>query len=89
MYCYNHLRNVWVKNVLNLLNDFMRGHLNESLDEIAPELRVSPNFITFARAFDKEFSLCANWAIFFQNIIGTHSSNMKEWICILRFSLGA
>ncbi len=54
-------KNVWVKNVLNLLNDFMHGHLNDSLDEIAPELRVSPNFITFARAFDKEFHLCANY----------------------------
>jgi hypothetical protein len=61
MYCYNHLWNVWVKYVLNSWNDFMRGHLNDSLDEIAPELRVSPNFITFARAFDKEFSLCANY----------------------------
>jgi hypothetical protein len=39
----------------------MRGHLNNSLDEIAPELRVSPNFITFAWAFDKEFSLCTNY----------------------------
>ena len=53
MYCYNHLRNVWVKKVLNLLNDFMCGHLNDSLDEIAPELCVSPNFITFARAKTK------------------------------------
>jgi hypothetical protein len=61
MYCYNHLRNVWVKNVLNLLNDFMHCHLNNSLDEIAPELHVSPNLITFARAFDKEFSLCTNY----------------------------
>ncbi len=41
MYCYNYLQNVWVKNVLNLLNDFIHGHLNVSLDEIAPELRVS------------------------------------------------
>jgi hypothetical protein len=49
------------QNVLNSLNDFMHGHLNDSLDEIAPELCVSPNFITFARAFDKEFSLCANY----------------------------
>ena len=61
MYCYNHLRNVWVKKVLNSLNDFMCGHLNNSLDEIAPELRVSPNFITFARALDKEFSICTNY----------------------------
>ena len=31
--------------------DFMLGHLNDSLDEIAPELRVSPNFITFCTCF--------------------------------------
>ena len=59
--CHNHLRNVWVKNVLSALTDFMRAHLQDSLDEIAPELRVSPNFISFARAFDKMFSLCANY----------------------------
>ena len=61
MFCHNHLRNVWVKNVLDSLTDFMRAHLNDSLDEIAPELRVSPSFISLARAFDKMFSLCANY----------------------------
>ena len=61
LFCHNHLRNVWVKNVLFSLNDFMRGHLHDSLDEIAEELRVSPSFLTFARAIDKEFSLCANY----------------------------
>ncbi|KAL7523561.1 hypothetical protein ACHAXR_000896, partial [Thalassiosira sp. AJA248-18] len=59
--CHNHLRNVWVKNVLESLTDFLRAHLHDSLDEIAPELRVSPGFIGFARAFDKMFSLCANY----------------------------
>lgn len=59
--CHNHLRNVWVKNVLESLTDFLRAHLSDSLDEIAPEFRVSPSFISFARAFDKMFSLCANY----------------------------
>ena len=50
LFCHNHLRNVWVKNVLFSSNDFMRGLLHDSLDKIAEELRVSPNFLTFARA---------------------------------------
>ena len=37
LYCYNHLCNVWEKNVLISLNDFLRVHLHDSLDEIAPE----------------------------------------------------
>ena len=61
LYCYNHLCNVWEKNVLISLNDFLRVHLHDSLDEIAPEFRVSPSFISLARAFDKEFSLTANY----------------------------
>ena len=61
LYCHNHLRNVWVKNVLLSLTDFLRAHLFDSLEEIADDLRVSPNFMTFARAIDKEFSLCANY----------------------------
>ncbi len=42
LYCVNHLQNVWVKNVLFSLNDLMRGHLFDSLEEIADELRVNP-----------------------------------------------
>jgi hypothetical protein len=59
--CHNHLCNVWVKNVLKSLTDFLRAHLHDSLDEIALKLCVSPGFIGFARAFDKMFSLCANY----------------------------
>ena len=36
--CHNHLRNVWVKNILTATTDFLRGVLHDSLDEIAPEL---------------------------------------------------
>ena len=59
--CHNHLRNVWVKNVLESLTEFLRAHLSDSLDEIAPELRVLSGCISFARAFDKMFSLCSNY----------------------------
>ena len=36
MFCIYHLRNVWVNNVLDSLNEFLRAHLNVSLDEVAP-----------------------------------------------------
>ena len=67
--CHNPLRSVWTKNVLNSLTDFLKAHLSDDLDEIVPEFRMSQGFITFARAFDKMFSLCANcpkgWGEFF------------------------
>ena len=52
---------MWVKNILHSLNNFLCAHLHDSLNEIAPEFRVSPSFICLARAFDKEFSLTANY----------------------------
>ena len=52
IFCHNHLCSVWVKNVLDSLTDFLRGHLNDSLDEIAPKLCVSPGFTSLARAFE-------------------------------------
>ena len=61
LFCHNHLRNVWVKNVLESLTDFLKAHLQDSLEEIAPEFRVSASFNSFAHAFDKMFSLCANY----------------------------
>ena len=61
LFCHNHLQNVWVKNVLESLTDFLKAHLQDSLEEIAPEFRVSASFNSFARAFDKMFSLCANY----------------------------
>ena len=59
--CFNHLRNVWVKNVLEASTVYLRDHLHDSLDDMATELRINPSFLTLARAFDKEFSLCANY----------------------------
>ena len=69
--CHNHLRNVWVKNVLESLTEFLRSHLNDNLKEVDSMLWVSPSFISFARVFDKMFSLTANypkgnWEIFHQ-----------------------
>jgi len=59
--CHNHLRNIWIKNVLESLTEHLRICLHDNLDEIAPEFRVSCSFVTFAWAFDKMFSLCANY----------------------------
>ena len=61
IFYHNHLRNVWVKNVLDYLTEFLIAHLNDSLDEVAPELRVSHGFMYLARAFENMFSLYANY----------------------------
>ena len=52
MFSHNHIRNVWVKNVLDSLTEFLRAHLNDSLDKVAPELRVSTGFISLACDFE-------------------------------------
>lgn len=52
--CYNHLRNVWVKNVQEAVSAFVRNCLHESLDEMAIELQINPSLLTLARAFDKD-----------------------------------
>ena len=61
MFLHNHLPNVWVKNVLDSLNELLRAHLNDILDKVAPELRVSPVSMYRARAFDKRFNICAKY----------------------------
>ena len=53
MFCHYHLRNVLVNNVLDYLTEFLREHINYSLDKVAPELRVSPRFMSLAHAFEK------------------------------------
>ena len=40
---------------------FLTQELKESLDNINPMLRVSTLWMSFARAYDKEFSLAANY----------------------------
>ena len=61
MFCHNHLSNVWVKNVIDYMTEFLRSHINNSLDEVAPELRVSPGFMYLACDFENMFSLCENY----------------------------
>ena len=53
MFFHNHLRNVWVNNVLDSLTDFLRAHPNDSLYVVAPELRISPGFMSIAISFEK------------------------------------
>ena len=70
LYCHHHIRNVWITAMLNSLGDFVSAVIKDNLDEIAPEFRVSARFETMCRAFDKEFSLCANypkgWGVLFR-----------------------
>ena len=61
MFCHHHIRCGHTKNMLEPVGDFVAAIIRDNLDEIAPELRVSPKFETLCRAFDKEFSLCANY----------------------------
>ena len=61
MFCHNHLLNFWVKNVLDSLTEFLRAHLHDILEKVAPELSVSPGFMSRSRAFEKMFSLCENY----------------------------
>ncbi|KAL7537517.1 hypothetical protein ACHAXR_007880 [Thalassiosira sp. AJA248-18] len=57
------------------------NHLRNALDEIAEKPGVPPSFISFARAIDKEFSLCANYlkgygAIFQAGMKDNHSGEL-------------
>ena len=74
-HCHNHLRNIWVKNILESLTEFMRAHLSDSLDEIVPALRVLPGFISVAHVFDNMFSLCSNYPKGWRELF---CSRMKE-----------
>ena len=60
LFCHYHQRNVWVKNMLDVIRNYVSTLIKDNLEEIVPELRVSPRFENMCRAFDKEFSLCAN-----------------------------
>ena len=59
--CMNHLRCVWCKAVEKEVATALKEMVMDTMDEIAPELRVSCVFSAFARAFDKFFSLSANY----------------------------
>ena len=60
MFCHNHLHNVWVDNFLESLTEFLRAYLNDIIDKVAPELRVSTGFMSLVCSFDKLFSFCDN-----------------------------
>ena len=59
--CRHHQRNVWVKNMLDVISNYVSTLIKDNLGEIVPEIRVSPRFENMCRAFDNEFSLCANY----------------------------
>ena len=61
LFCHHHQRNVWVKNMLDVISNYVSTLIKDNIEEIAPELCVSPRFENMCRAFDKELSLCANY----------------------------
>ena len=63
------------------LNEFLRAHLNDSIDEVAPELLVSPVSMSLACSFDKHFILFANYPkglgeVFHQWMMDNHSGEL-------------
>ena len=73
MDCMHHLRNVWFGGVLKALTYYLNTLLQDSLENIDSHLRVSTSMSALIRAFDKEFSLCANYP-------KGHGEQFKEWI---------
>ena len=55
------LRNVWINGVAKAVLKFMNEFLEDSLDNISPFIRLSPDVANFIRAFHKDFSLDANY----------------------------
>ena len=56
LFCHHYQRNVWVKNMLDVISNYVSTLIKENLEDIAPELRVLPYFENMCRAFDLEFS---------------------------------
>ena len=61
LFWHHHQHNVWVKDMLDMISNYVSTLIKDNLEDIAPELCVSPRFENMCRAFDKEFSLCANY----------------------------
>ena len=59
--CHHHLRNVWIKGMEKSVSVFLQVVMSDSLEQIPTELRVTCIFSAIARAWDKFFSLCANY----------------------------
>ena len=73
LFCHHHQRNVWVKNMLDVISNYVSTLIKENLEDIAPELGVLPRFENMCRDFDKEFSLCANYP-------KGWGSNFRQWM---------
>ena len=58
---FHHLRNVWFNEIKKAIITHLNSYLKDSLDTIDPHLCVSSSMSALIRAFDKEFSLCANY----------------------------
>ena len=61
MDCMHHLRNVHLNGVEKALTSYLNDYLKDTLEHIDISLRVSSSMSALIRAFDKEFSLCANY----------------------------
>ena len=61
MDCMHHLRNVHLKGVEKALTTYLNTYLKDTIEDIDPSLCVSSSMSALIRAFDKEFSLCANY----------------------------
>ena len=59
--CHHHLRNVWIKGMEQSVSSYLRVIVTDSLEKIPPELRVTCVYSAIARAWDKFFSLYANY----------------------------
>ena len=44
LFCHRHQRNVWVKNILDVIRNYVSTLIKDNLEEIAPEIRVLPRF---------------------------------------------
>ena len=69
----HHLGNIWVNGVAKAVNSYLRDFLEESLDNIATFLCVSPDLAQVIRAFHKEFSLTANYP-------KGHGKKIRDWV---------
>ena len=59
--CHNHLKNVWVGGLEKELSSYLTNILRSSLYEIDATLCVKTLFSALACAYDKGFSLSANY----------------------------
>ena len=59
--CHHHLYNVWIKGMEQSVSSYVRVIVTDSLEKIPPKLRVTCVYSAIARAWDKFFSLCANY----------------------------